>query len=81
MSGVMRKAKLIAGFVALALMIFVGWQVASFELANAELREELRDIAAEGAAHIGLAAPSTDEDLRRAVIHANGHGFSLNLSR
>jgi hypothetical protein len=74
----MAKLKIVLSLALLALAIAVGWQVASYELANVELREELRDIASEGAAHIGLAAPSTDEDLRRAVIHAaKGHGIEL----
>src|SRR6267378_7865594 len=39
-------------------------------LANLELREDLRDIAAQNAARIGLAPPSTDEYLRSTVVRA-----------
>ncbi|MGD0957891.1 MAG: hypothetical protein ABR953_13830 [Candidatus Acidiferrales bacterium] len=64
----MRKAKLILGLAVLALAVIVGWPIASSELANFELREDLRDLAAQNGAGIGLTAPSTDEDLRSTVV-------------
>ena len=75
---VMGKAKLILGFAVLALVVAVGWPIASCELANLELREDLQDLAAQNGARIGLAAPSTDEDLRSTVIReANEYDIHL----
>jgi hypothetical protein len=64
----MGKVKLILGLAGLALAIIVGWQIASCALANLEFHEDLRDLAAQGGARIGLGNFSTDEDLRDAVI-------------
>ena len=64
----MGRAKLILGLAVLALAIIAGWQIASCELANLEFHEELRDIAAQGGARIGLLSFNTDEELRSAVI-------------
>ena len=64
----MGKAKFTLGLVILAVVAIVGWRVASCELANAELRSDLRDLAAQVGDKIGLDAPSTDDDLRSAVI-------------
>jgi hypothetical protein len=66
----MGKVKLILGLTVLALAIIAGWQVASFELANLELHEDLRDLAAQTGAYIGLNSFNTDEDFRNAVIRA-----------
>jgi len=66
----MGKTKLILGLAVLALAVAASWPLASCELANLELRADLRDIAAQNAARIGLASPSTDEDLRRTVVRA-----------
>ena len=66
----MGKAKLILGLAVLATAVIAGGPIASCELANLELREDLRDIAAQNAARIGLAPPSTDEDLRNTVVRA-----------
>src|SRR5260370_7109713 len=66
----MGKAKLILGLVVLAMAVVAGWPIAWCELANLELREDLRDIAAQNAVRIGLAPPSTDEYLRSTVVRA-----------
>ena len=72
------KAKLILGLAVLALALIAGWQVVACELANSELKEDLRDIAAQNSVRIGLAPPSTDEDLRSVVIsRAKEHGIRL----
>jgi hypothetical protein len=65
----MRKAKIIPGLAVLGLALIAGWQIAWWELANLEFQSDLRDIAAEIAARIGLSAPTMDEDLRNLVIH------------
>ena len=66
----MRKIALIAAIAVLALAVSAGWQIASCELADRQLEEALRDIASRNAEHIGLSAPTTDDDLRNSVIRA-----------
>lgn len=66
----MRRAKLSVGIAVLALAIIAGWPIASCELANIELHEDLRDLAAQTGAHIGLNSFNTDQDFRNAVIGA-----------
>ena len=74
----MQKAKLILGLPALALAVAVGWPIASCELANLELREDMRDLAAQVGTRIGLTPQSTDEDFRSAVIRkAQEHEIQL----
>jgi hypothetical protein len=75
---VMGKAKLIAGLAVLALAVVAGWPIASCELANFELHEDMRDLAAQIGGRIGLTPWSTDEDLRSAVIRkAKEHEIQL----
>ena len=62
--------KLIVGLAILALVVAACWPIATSELANIELHDDLRDIAADKAAKIGLAAPNSDDDLRDSVIRA-----------
>jgi hypothetical protein len=66
------KAKLILGLVVLALAGVAGWRVASCEVANLELREDMRDLAAQVGSRIGLTPASSDEDFRSAVIRKAG---------
>lgn len=66
----MRIVKLILGLAVLALAVVAGWQIASCEVANMELHEDLRDLAAQTGAYIGLNSFNTDEDFRNAVIRA-----------
>ncbi len=65
----MKKIVLIFGVIVLALALTAGWQIASNELANRRLEEDLRDLASRNAELIGLSAPATDDDLRNTVIH------------
>ncbi len=64
----MKKIALIVGIAALALAVSAGWQIAAREIANSQLQEDLHDLSVQGASRIGLAAPTSDEDLRNAVI-------------
>ena len=66
----MGKVRLILGLAVLGLVIIGGWQIASCELANLELHEELHDLAAQTGAYIGLNPFNTDEDFRNAIIRA-----------
>lgn len=74
----MRKIALILGLAALALAAIAGWQIGSFHLANIELRADMKDLAGQGGAQIGLNPPSSDEDLRNAVVgKAAQYGIQL----
>jgi len=74
----MGKAKLILGLVILALAVVAGWRVASCELANMELRQDMRDLATQLGSRIGLTPASADEDFRSAVIRkAEEHEIEL----
>src|ERR1700730_3907351 len=74
----MGKAKLILGLAVLALAIIAGWQITLCELANLELQQDMRDLAAQIGSRIGLNPQSTDEDFRSAVIRkAEEHEIQL----
>lgn len=74
----MGKIKVILGILLFMLMMSTGWQLASCEFANYELRDDLKEIASLGGARIGLLAQSSDDDLRDAVIRrAAGHDIHL----
>jgi hypothetical protein len=69
----MKKLMFIVGIVVLALALNAGWQIASCELANRQLEEDLRDLASRNAERIGLSAPTSDDDLRNSVIQDAKH--------
>ena len=74
----MRKPKIVLGIAIAVLVMMTGWQIASWELANVLLQEEIRDMASQAGAKVGVVVPSTDEDLSRAVIRkAKEHGIEL----
>ena len=75
---VVSKVKIILALAFLALAISTGWQIAARELANYELQEELKDVASLTAARIGWEPPSSDDNLRDAVIRkAAQHNVQL----
>jgi nucleotide-binding universal stress UspA family protein len=74
-----RKAKFITLFAALALAVIVGWQITSCVVANYELQDDLKDIASQLAAKIGLDSTQSDEAVRETVIRrADRYGIRLN---
>jgi hypothetical protein len=74
----MKKLAWIAGLVVLALVVSVGWQIAASEIADRQLREDLRDMASQAGARIGLLELSSIDDFRDAVIRsAKQHGILL----
>ena len=74
----MRIIKIILGVAVFALMVSTGWQIAACALANAELKDDLKDVASMGGARIGLVAEQSDDDLRTTVIRkAAEHGIVL----
>ena len=64
----MGTIKIILGFAVFVLIMSTAWQIASCEIANHELKDELKDVAALTKARIGLPAEQTDEELRATVI-------------
>jgi hypothetical protein len=72
------KVKIIVGFALFLLIMSTGWQFASCELANYELRDDLKDVASLAAARIGLLSQSSNDDLRDEVVRrAAEHGIHL----
>lgn len=75
---IVRKATIAIVFAVLALALIAGWQIASCELANFELHDDLRDLAPQRSAQIGLAQPNSDEEIRNTIIrYAEGYGIHL----
>lgn len=74
----MRKVKILIGLVILGLAIAVGWQVGAAELANVVFQEDLRDMGSQAGTHVGVTAPSSEEQITQAVIRKAGeHGIEL----
>jgi len=74
----MRMGRIILVLAFLALLVSTGWQFGACELANLELQDDLKDLAALNSTRIGLSNPKSDDDLRQAVIEkAQDHGIAL----
>jgi hypothetical protein len=72
------KSKILFGSAVFILAVAAFWPIASCEVANIQLHEDLRDLAAQSGARIGLSAPSSDEDLRNTILReARQHGIEL----
>jgi hypothetical protein len=72
------KIKVILGLAVFALVMSTGWQIAACELANVELKDDLKDVASLSGSRIGLAAQHTDNELRATVIRkAASHDIAL----
>jgi hypothetical protein len=73
-----KKIKVIVGVLVLAILVSTVWQIAACELANIELKDDLKDVASLGASRIGLAIPQSDDHLRATLIRkAAGHDIVL----
>lgn len=74
----MGRIQILLAVALLFLAILLAWSVGAAEVANVNLQEEMRDLAAQGGAQIGLVEPSTDNDIRNAVAQkAQEHGIAL----
>lgn len=74
----MSKLKIIFVLTVLALLVSTGWQLAACELANLELREDLKDIGSLLGTRVGMTDVRSDEYLRQAVIRkAAEHNIML----
>lgn len=77
-AAVVGKIKIIADFLVFALVMSTAWQIAACELANVELKDDLKDMSAMNGARIGLSDPDSDEHLREAVIR-RAAGYDIHL--
>lgn len=74
----MSRLKIILAIAIFAVIVSAGWRIGSSELANVELQDDMRDMAAQMGAHIGFSPPSSDEELVRKVIRkAHEHDIEL----
>jgi hypothetical protein len=74
----MRKAAIVLGLAVLLLVACAAWQITACYVANAELQSDMKDLAVQNGARIGMASFSTEEDLRNDVIaSAKEHGIQL----
>jgi hypothetical protein len=75
---VMRLLKIILGLAVLVLVTMAGWQIGSWEVANMNLQEEIRDMASQAGTHLGIVVPKSDDDVRGEVVRkAKEHGIEL----
>jgi hypothetical protein len=73
------KIKLLLGLVLIVLVVSCAWQVMASEIANLGLQEDMHDMAAQVGSSIGLAAPQSEDDLRRTVLtKARSRDIDLN---
>jgi len=76
---VIKKLTIVLIIALVAVAGIAGWQVASVEIANAELRDELHDVASKLDTRIGFAAPKSDDDYRNEIVRRAGKlGIPLN---
>ena len=62
----------------LALVAFAAWQIGAAEIANLNLQEDIRNLAAQAGTHVGFVAPRSEEQETQAVIQKAGeHGIKL----
>jgi hypothetical protein len=74
----MRKTAIILGLALFLPIAFAAWQIVACYVSNAELQSDMKDLAVQNGARIGLASFSTEEELRNAVVaSAKEHGIQL----
>jgi hypothetical protein len=66
------------GLVLVAVIVIVGWQIASWELAKLELQEDLVDLASQAGTRIGMTEPSTPDEVRSAIVD-DAHKYGIQL--
>lgn len=74
----MKKRARVIGVLIFIIVVAAGWQIASAEISSIEFRDDLRYIAAQNAANIGVATPKTDDQVREDVVaSAAEYGIQL----
>lgn len=64
----MGKLKIIAGLAFLVMMCNAGWQIGKCEIENVELHDDMKDMASQMSARIGLGAIKSDDDFRNQIV-------------
>ena len=65
----MKKLKIITVAAMLVLVFDAGWQIGACELANIELRDDLKDMSSQLGARIGLSSAKSDDDFRNDIVN------------
>jgi hypothetical protein len=74
----MKKAGIIFGLAVALLAGIVAWQIATCYVANSELQSDMKDLAVQNGARIGLNPANTEAELRDIIIaQAKEHGILL----
>lgn len=74
----MKKAAIILGLAVLLLAASAAWQITSCYVANSELQSDMKALAVQNNARIGLGSFATEDELRYAVLSsAKEHGIQL----
>lgn len=74
----MKKRARVIGVLIFIIVVAAGWQIASAEISSIEFRDDLRYIAAQNAANIGVATPKTDDQVREDVV-ASAAEYGIHL--
>lgn len=74
----MKKRARVIGLLIFIIVVAAGWQIASAEISSIEFRDDLRYIAAQNAANIGVATPKTDDQVREDVV-ASAAEYGIHL--
>jgi len=70
--------KYVFGIAVVVAVVMVGWEILEPEITNIVFQDELHDVAAQAGMRIGLPVPTSDEEIRNAVIRrALRHDISL----
>jgi hypothetical protein len=64
----MKKIKIILALVAFYVLISAGWQIGACELANIELKDDMRDMASQIGLRVGYSDVATDDELRETIL-------------
>jgi hypothetical protein len=64
----MRKLTVILALAILVLVFMAGWQIGACEVADIQLREDMKDLATQLGGRIGFSTPQSDDDFRAAVV-------------
>lgn len=74
----MGKLKILIGLALVFAMCDAGWQVGKYELASVELSDDMKDMAQQMGARIGVSASKSDDDFRSAIVNkAKNYDISL----
>lgn len=64
----MGKLKILIGLALVFAMCDAGWQIGKYELASAELSDDMKDMAQQLGARVGLSGIKSDDDFRNDIV-------------